>query len=131
MVARGEPVGDADGGFSVGVVNGVETGSGVGVGVGVGVWVGVGVACGVGVGAGVGVGVGVGVKAASGVGVGVGACTGLPDGPQLTVSKPVTRRERPRKQFLRFRSIVKIFCQSAIDLSYFRQFRDAGIILRN
>ena len=49
-------------------------------------------------------GEGVGVEVASGVGAGV--CTGLADGPQLTVRKPIRRRKNARRQLSRFRSIV-------------------------
>jgi hypothetical protein len=105
MVARGEPVGDADGEVGVGVVKGVKVASGVGVGVGLGVGVGTGSGVGVGVGLGVAVASGVGVEVASGVGVGV--CTRGADGPQLTVRKPIRRRKSARRQLSRFRSIME------------------------
>jgi len=118
MVVIGWADGDTGGGVGrpagvdvgVEVVAGVKVGSGVGAGVGVGVVVGVKVGSGVRVG--VGVGVVVGVKVGSGVGAGVG--TGLTDRPQLSVRKPIRRRENARRRLLRFRPIVKKSFQSAI-----------------
>jgi hypothetical protein len=103
MVVIGEADGDAGGGVrgpagvaaGVGVVVGVKVGPGVGVGVGV--------MAGVRVGS--GVGLLVGFKVGSGVGAGVG--TGLTERPQLSVKRPIRRRENARKQLVTFRAIVK------------------------